>query len=381
MNNNFQVIVVGAGPAGSTLAYELAIRGIRVLVLEKALLPRYKCCAGGLTVKAANLLGINIDDLIDNVVCNAIVTYRGNNHYYGYSNAPFMYTVARETFDHALVKRAQEAGAVILQGVEARTIQINDLGVNVSTSTGSFRSEFVIGADGSGSQVRKAMGIVEHNSYIVGLQMEVQVMPEELVRWKSQIGIDIGLIRGGYCWVFPKADHLTIGVVGPNNKVKGLKNILVEYVNSLKLGQHKILKWTAGLLPVCVGQPVVSQGRAILLGDAAGLADPMTGEGLHNAILSAKLGAAAIDKALTSDNAEISDYSNAVAAVITPQMKIAYVFSKALALLPVQLIRLLEKDERVWQACCSVLRGDSDYVTIRNKIGSLGRLYSLVSHT
>lgn len=381
MENNYQVIIVGAGPAGSTLAYELAKSGIRVLVLEKALLPRYKCCAGGLTVKAANLLGINIDGLVDNVVSITVVAFRGNNHYYGYSTVPFMYTVTRETFDYALVKRAQEAGAEILQGVEARTIQINDLGVKVSTSTGSFRSEFVVGADGSRSQVRKALGIVEHNAYIVGLQTEVQVTPKELVRWKSQIGIDIGLIRGGYCWVFPKADHLTIGVVGPNNKVKGLKNILGEYINSLKLGQHKILKWTAGLLPVYVGQPVVSQGRAILLGDAAGLADPLTGEGLHNAILSAKLGAAALDKALTSDNVEISDYSDAVAAVITSQMKIAYVFSKVLALLPMQIIRLLEKDERMWQACCNVLRGDLDYVTIRNKVGSLGRLYSLVSHT
>jgi len=80
---NCRVIIVGAGPAGSVLAYELAAHRIKVLVLERAVLPRYKCCAGGLTVKAAELLGMNIEGLVDDTIFGAIVTFKGSNPYYG----------------------------------------------------------------------------------------------------------------------------------------------------------------------------------------------------------------------------------------------------------------------------------------------------------
>jgi geranylgeranyl reductase family protein len=380
LRRNLQVIVIGAGPAGATLAFELANRGIRTLVLERKILPRYKCCAGGLTVKAAQLLGIDIDNLIEDVIYRAMVTFRGNNPFYGSSAVPFMYTVRRETFDHALVQRAQEAGAEVLQGVAARAIRITDLGVEVATAAGSFRSEFLVGADGPRSQVRKAMDIdvIKNKALIVGLQTDVRVTQKELARWKSQIGIDIGRIRGGYGWVFPKSDHLSIGVGALADKARGLKNILAQYRDSLKLGQHTVLRANAGLLPACIDTPVVSQDRAILIGDAAGLADPLSGEGLHNAILSARLGAAAIDRALNNSGVLQDDYRNALAVAIIPQMKIAHVFSKVLAQLPGQLFRVLNKNERIWPAWCHMLCGEIDYITIKNKIRSLGRLYDLI---
>jgi geranylgeranyl reductase family protein len=382
VRHSYQVIVIGAGPAGATLAFELANHGIRTLVLERKTLPRYKCCAGGLTVKAAQLSGINIGNLIEDVIYHAVVTFRGNNPFYGHSAVPFMYTVRRETFDHALVNRAQEAGTEVLQGVEASDIKINGLGVEVATALGSFRGEFIVGADGARSQVRKAMDvIIKRRAHIVGLQADVRVTKKELARWKSRIGIDIGRIRGGYGWVFPKADHLAIGIGALADKARGLKNILTEYRDSLKLGQHTILRWRAGLLPVCIKPPVVSRDRALLIGDAAGLADPLSGEGLYNAILSAQLGAAAIDKALNNAGASLNDYRDALATTIIPQMKIAHVFSKVLTQLPKQLFRVLHKNERVWPACCNMLCGEIDYITIKNKVRSLGRLYDIILHT
>jgi flavin-dependent dehydrogenase len=205
------------------------------------------------------------------------------------------------------------------------------------------------------------------------------VTKKELAKWKSRIGIDIGRIRGGYGWVFPKANHLSIGIAAPVERAKGLKNIYYEYLDSLKLGQRTILRWTASQLPICIGQPIVSQPRAILIGDAAGLADPLSGEGLYNAILSAKLGGNSIERAITNCDVTLNDYSDAVATKIVPQMKIAYIFSKVLSQLPKQLFGVLNKDERVWQTCSKMLRGEIDYVTIKNKVSNLGGLYSLVS--
>jgi geranylgeranyl reductase family protein len=380
LERDYQVIIIGAGPAGTTLAYELASRGIRVLVLEKAKLPRYKCCGGGITVKTAGLMGIDVTDLVDDVIYGAVITLKGSNPFYGDSATPLMYTVMREKFDYVLAKRAESAGADILQGVEAQAVQINSNDVEVVTDVGKFRGAFVAGADGTRSRVARAMGISKHDIRILGLTCEVRVSQEDMARWRTRIGLDIGRVQGGYGWVFPKANHLSVGIACYIEKAKGLRHIFREYLDSLKFARHTILRWSAGMLPVLVGQPTVVQGRAILLGDAAGLADPLTGEGIYNAVLSAQAGATAIETALNDGKSALDDYSNAISATIIPEMKEAYVFSKVLRRLPVKLFKLLNQDSRLWRAYCRMIRGETDYSTIKNRISSLGGLYKLVLH-
>ena len=381
MERNYQVIIIGAGPAGATLAYELAVRGIKVLLIEKTKLPRYKCCGGGLTVKAAQLIGIDVNNFVDDVISNAIITLKGSHSYYGDSATPIMYTVARENLDHVLFKRAQNAGAETLQEVEALTIQVNIENVEVMTNIGKFRGTFVVGADGARSQVAKAIGISTHHTCILGLTCEVRVSQGDLAKWRTRIGIDIGRVRGGYGWIFPKSDHLSVGIACPVDKSKRLKHIFREYLDSLKLERRDITKWAAGLLPILVGQPTLGRGRAILLGDAAGLADPLTGEGIYNAILSAQIGATVIEKAFTNGQSVLDDYSDTIAATIIPEMKEALIFSKVLSRLPVKLFRVLNQDGRVWTAYCRMLRGEIDYSTIRKRINSIGGLYKLISRT
>jgi geranylgeranyl reductase family protein len=378
LQRNYDVIIVGAGPAGATLAYELVSRGIRVLILEKAALPRYKCCAGGLTIRAAKLLGINIDGVIDNAISSAVVTFAGANPYRGSFPEIIMYTVMREKFDYALVKRAEKAGADILEGLEAQEIHLNDTNVDVSTSAGNFRSQFVAGADGAKSIVARALGVERNSNNIVGIETEVMVADEELVRWKSQIAIDLGRIPSGYAWVFPKADHLSIGIACLADKAKDLKLRYWQFMKSLNFSHYTIARWDSSLLPFCTGQVVVARGRAILVGDAAGLADPLSGEGLHNAILSAQLAAPAMEKSLRCGEILLGDYLKSVEEKIIPEMKIAYVFSRVLAQFPPALFKRLEREERVWKGCCYMLRGEINYSTIKNKISTIGGLYNLV---
>jgi flavin-dependent dehydrogenase len=129
-----------------------------------------------------------------------------------------------------------------------------------------------------------------------------------------------------------------------------------------------------------VGQPTVSRGRAILVGDAAGLADPLMGEGIFNAVLSAQISATVIEKALAFSKGELNDYNCAIAATIIPQMKEAFVFSKVLSRLPVRLFNILYQDDRVWNAFCGMLRGEIDYLKIKQRVSSLSALYNLISH-
>jgi len=213
LQRDYEVIIVGAGPAGATLAYELASKGIRVLILEKTTFPRYKCCAGGLTVRAAKLLGTNLHEIVEDAISSAVVTSVGDSHYRGDFNQTIMYTVMREKFDYALVQRAGEVGADILQGLEACGIRFNDSSVEVSTAAGIFRSQFVAGADGARSTVAKALGVETSGNHMIAIETEVLVAEEDLTSWKSRIVIGLGYVSAGYAWLFPKSDHLSIGII------------------------------------------------------------------------------------------------------------------------------------------------------------------------
>lgn len=125
MRRSDDVIVVGAGPAGATLAYQLAKTGIGVLLLEKEKLPRHKCCAGGLTSKAVRLLDFDISEVVEEVVYEISTTCDLRSPYLRQHGQPLIYTVMRDVFDHFLVKKAQQRGAVLIDGQEVRRIQVS----------------------------------------------------------------------------------------------------------------------------------------------------------------------------------------------------------------------------------------------------------------
>ena len=149
MKQSHDVIVVGAGPAGATLAYELGKRGIGVLVLEKEKLPRYKCCAGGVTSKAAKLLDFDISEVAEDVIYEVSFTFNLGSSYLGQHSQPLMYTVMRDEFDYFLVMRAQQLGAVLMDGQKVTQIQVSGDWVEISTADNIFRSRLVVGADGA----------------------------------------------------------------------------------------------------------------------------------------------------------------------------------------------------------------------------------------
>jgi flavin-dependent dehydrogenase len=231
--------------------------------------------------------------------------------------------------------------------------------------------------DGARSIVAKTLGVENKGRYLVALQSEVFVGKRDLSKKKSRVAIELGRATGGYGWVFPKSDHLTIGFACTSHEARDLRRYYREFLNSLNLSHYTISRWDGAIIPICTGRSVVSHGRVALLGDAAGLADPLTGEGIYNAVLSAQLLAPVIEKSLASRAVGLDDYSKAVRENILPEMKIAYVFSRALVLFPQRVFRLLMQDEKIWRGCCSLLRGETTYRTIKSKIDALHSLYHL----
>jgi geranylgeranyl reductase family protein len=381
LKKNYDVIVVGAGPAGATLAYELARKGIGVLLLEKDKLPRYKCCAGGLTNKTIKLLDFDISEVVENVIYEVSFTFNLGSPYLGQHSQPLIYTVMRDVFDYFLVKKAQQIGAVLIDGQKITQIQVSGDWVQIFSADNIFRSRLVIGADGVYSVVARELGIGRRIEYVTGIESEVVVPEEELAKWKSRVQMDLGCTPGGYAWVFPKHNHLSIGVGCLASRARHLNHHHKKFLNSLSIGSYTIAKSSSHLIPTCTKGRLVWQDKALLLGDAAGLADPLTGEGIYNAILSAQLAAPVIENSLAHDKVKLEDYQEAMDEKIMCELRTAHVLSKFFIRFPHLAFGMLQRSDGVWRTGCGLMSGELKYTDIKRRAGGFKGIFNRLFRT
>jgi geranylgeranyl reductase family protein len=375
LKQSHDVIVVGAGPAGATLAYELAKRGIGVLVLEKEKLPRYKCCAGGITSKAAKLLDFDISEVTEDVIHEVSFTFNLGSPYLGQHSQPLIYTVMRDAFDYFLVQRAQQLGAALMDGQKVTQVAVSGDWVEISTADNTFRSRLVVGADGAYSVVARELGMGKSIGYAAGIESEIVVPEAELAKWKSRAQIDLGCIPGGYAWVFPKRNHLSIGVGCQSSKTRDLHAHHQKFLNSLSMGSYTIARSSSHLIPTCTKGRLIWQNKALLLGDAAGLADPLTGEGIYNAIQSAQLAAPVIEDSLVRGKVGLQDYQEIVERKIMSELKMARTLSKIFVRFPHLAFGMFTQSEGVWRAVCNLMFGEIDYTAIKGRAGGFKGIF------
>ncbi|MBI4739509.1 geranylgeranyl reductase family protein, partial [Candidatus Woesearchaeota archaeon] len=211
---SYDVVIVGAGPSGASLGYFLAKEGVNVLLLEKERLPRYKSCAGGVPAYLDKLLGFAIDEVIEQKINEVVFTYRSKDRVALKGDKDILYTVMRSNFDSLLKEKAEEAGAEVLTGERAIDIEINDDGAEVITDGHRFKGKIVVGADGLSSIVARKAGLQRVRRLLITVQGEVWVDEETLEDFQGRVILDIGYVPLGACWVFPKKEHLTVGVAG-----------------------------------------------------------------------------------------------------------------------------------------------------------------------
>jgi geranylgeranyl reductase family protein len=372
----YDVIVVGAGPAGATLAYELARKGIAVLLLEKERLPRYKCCAGGVTSKAAKLLDFDISGIAEDTIHRAGFTFNLGSPYLGHYDRPLIYTVMRDVFDHSLAMRARRSGADLMDGQKVKSIQPSVDCMEVASADNIFRSRLLVGADGAYSVVARDLDMGKGTGYLVAIESEITVPEAKLAEWTSQILIDLGYVPGGYAWVFPKRDHLSIGVGCLSSKARELSHHHEGFLGSLGLGSYIITRSTRQLIPTRTKGRLVWRNQALLVGDAAGLADPLTGEGIHNAIKSAQLAVAAIEQRLIGGKDGLQDYQEAVDSEIISELRIAHTVSRFFVRSPRLVFGMLNQGNELWMALCDLMLGETSYAALKERMGGYKGIFS-----
>lgn len=285
--------VVGAGPAGCAAAWHLARAGARVVLLEKAALPRYKTCGGGLVGKAVPLLPDGAETAIERRCATATLVFPDRGLTFQTTRStPVVCTAMRAALDARMADAAVKAGAVLRAGTSVIGMSA-DGAVRVTTPAGAVRARTVIAADGAGGPTAGLAGWTEAPALIPAVEHEARVAPETLAAWSGACRFDFGVVRSGYAWVFPKGDHLSAGVLTTRPGGVRLHGAVAAYLEGLGIRPLSVERH-GHRIPVRPRPGPLARGRVLLTGDAAGLADPLTLEGISFALASGRLAASAV---------------------------------------------------------------------------------------
>lgn len=322
------VIIVGGGPAGACLAYRLAREGLDVLLLERSSLPRSKPCAGGITRRAVQELPFDPEPVIEEKISSFIFGCRPCDPVEIVTAEPEVYTVRRENFDAFLLHRAASAGAGIITGIRVQKVETGGAGCRVIAGGKTFRCKILAGADGANSIVARALGLSCRKACGVTLDCHLPLpagIPEGL---RGTIRIDYGFLQG-YAWVFPKKGSLSIGAGSMQGPAEGVRPALEKMIASLqlKVAAEPIAK-RGWILPLNPFPRRLHSSAALLLGDAAGLVDSFSGEGIFYALKSARLAAGVIVDTFMDPCPDLRGYSALIKAEMGPELAIAWRLSR-----------------------------------------------------
>lgn len=292
----WDVVVVGAGPAGASAAYAAAVAGRRVLLLEKATLPRYKTCGGGIIGPSRDALPPGFELPLSDRVYAVTFSLDGRFARTRRSRRMLFGLVNRPEFDHALVESAEAAGARVRTGVTVSRVEQHGPSVPdrrtvalvLAGQDEPVLARAVVGADGSAGRIGAHVG-VKVDQVDLGLEAEIPVPATVAEDWAGRVLIDWGPLPGSYGWVFPKGDTLTVGVISARGEGAATKRYLDDFVARLGLSGFEP-RISSGHLTRCRAEDSpLSRGRVLVCGDAAGLLEPWTREGISYALRSGRL--------------------------------------------------------------------------------------------
>ncbi|MCL6464526.1 MAG: geranylgeranyl reductase family protein [Acidobacterium ailaaui] len=289
----WDAIVVGAGPAGCACAYDLAIRGRSVLLLDRAVFPRRKACAGGLTVKTLRALRYPVSPVVRCNVQKIHLERPGYAPMVVRSGNTICVMTVREELDAYCLRKTLEAGASLQKIHSIQRIVRDARGVSVVTPEGEWRGRFLIGADGANSTVRRLIG--DTGWFRRGFALEAHVVTGEQ---DTGLVFDFSPVENGYGWVFPKGDHLNIGLYAAGPVLGMGRSKLADYIAGRSGAGAKAADFSGQHLGFGAAGHSPAEDRVFLVGDAGGFADPLTGEGIYGAVVSGQAAASAVLSAL-----------------------------------------------------------------------------------
>lgn len=341
------VLIVGAGPAGSTAAYILAARGLKVVLLDRCHFPRPKLCGGLLTWKTLQSLerifqlnrrALESVGLIRHAAWHYTVAGRSARTFTRRLDDPFL-LVDRTDYDEFWRRQAVAAGAEFHPG--AAVTAIDPARRETLTEDGRrWRAQVVIGADGVDSRIRQILSAAgglrppRHRGRAVALEC---IVPRRPGLFPDHPAIYFGHVRWGYAWSFPGATHQALGIASLQARAGRLKRRFRSFLQSVGVPDRDQSRLQGHGLPY--GNYLKTPGgrNTLLVGDAAGLADPFLGEGIYYAHRSAELAAQAVIERLSQPQEALAVYRERLQRWVLPELRYAWAGRQFIFALPSRL--------------------------------------------
>src|SRR6188508_1021455 len=353
----FDVLVIGAGPAGSTAAHRLARAGASVLLADKATFPRDKPCGGGLTMRAVRLLPFSVDPVVEDRTTRVRFGLDFTRRFERRLDEPLVLMTQRTRLDAFLVEQAVAAGAEFREGVRVTGLVARDDGVEAMINDRKLAANHALLADGANGTSTRAVGLDDGRDYGVALEANVPYGVVSEHEYRGLLCIELGTIPGGYGWVFPKGDHVNVGVGGWEAEGPRLRGHLAELCRRHGIDADALQSVRGHRLPLRRSGFVAARGRAILVGDAAGLVDPLTGDGMYEAFVSARLASAAVLDVLAGRAESLDGYDARLNAALGPLANASWGAKIALDRYP-RATFTLARAPLVWPVVERLVRGD-----------------------
>jgi geranylgeranyl reductase family protein len=320
---SYDVAILGAGPAGSAAAITLARAGVKTCLIDREDFPRPKLCGSLLTLRCRKLYEEVFPEALDQAV---IQTSTGADFFFGprlahsLRDQTLLLQSDRLSLDHFLLMQAVQAGAKPITGNAAREIDVASGQISMAGG-GSIRYRYLVGCDGAHSLAARTLygRSLPKGSAAAALELDVDRTETGLRVDRPQIYFDV--VRWGYAWIFPKGGKLTLGLGALPGKNGNLNRIFRDFLSS-RLGYLPPNRIGGHLIPFNAYRKLPGRGNILLCGDAAGLVDPITGEGIAYAIQSGCLAARSILRHYSDPSAVLDSYNLAYQRIVD-SLKIA----------------------------------------------------------
>jgi geranylgeranyl reductase family protein len=332
-----------------------------VLLLDRTRFPRDKPCGGGVTGRAARLLPFTLAPVVEDTVTSVRMRLRFGSWFDRGDGGPLVLMTRRSRLDAYLAEQAALAGAEFRDGVKVTGVAAEPDGVEVVAGAERLRAATVIGADGVNGICARELDLGGNQA--VGVALEGNVRYERLGEgYRGRAVLELGILPGGYGWVFPKGTHTNIGLGGWEREGPLLRKRLGELCVAHGVTTDDLEGLRGFRLPLRAPRSRVARGRAAIVGDAAGLVDPVSGDGIFEAFLSGRLAADAVLDLLGGRAGGLEPYGDRLMQQLGTHLWASWGVKAALDRFPRTTFRIA-RSKVVWRTVEKLVRGEIEDVS------------------